>query len=239
MGNKDLTVIGHLEELRRRIITCLVFIVLGCICVFPFSGPLLKILKFPAQGMIDKLVFFSPQEAFMVYFKIAMASGFVLSIPIILYQIWAFVSPAIGGRFKRYSFLFIFFSFLAFVSGALFAYFFLLPAALKFLLSFGRGELEPVISVGKYISFAVAIILGTGLVFEMPMASFILSKAGIINHRFLRKKFKYAVLVIFIAAAIITPTPDVINMTLLAIPMLLLYEMSIWVSFFSRKSFPR
>jgi sec-independent protein translocase protein TatC len=231
MGQRDLTLTGHLEELRRRIIICLIFIAIGGLCLFPLSSAILNILKYPAKGLVDKLVFFSPQEGFMIYFKIAVVGGFVISIPVILYQVWAFFSPALEDRFKKYSLIFVFFSFMAFVCGCLFAYLFLLPVALRFLLKFGKGELEPLISAGKYISFVLAIVLCTGLVFEMPIISFILSKLGIINHRFLRKRFKYAILVIFVIAAIITPTPDVFNMTLLAIPMLLLYEISIWISF--------
>jgi sec-independent protein translocase protein TatC len=200
---------------------------------FPLSGKLLKILKLPATGLIDKLAYFSPTEAFMAYFKVAMVAGFVLCLPLILYHLWMFISPAIEGSLKRRAAGFILFSFLSFMLGCAFAYFLLLPAALRFLLNFGKDELEPVISIGKYISFALAIILCAGLVFEMPVISFILSRLGVINHKLLRKRFKYAVLIIFIAAAVITPTPDVFNMTLLAIPMLLLYEVSIWISYFA------
>lgn len=231
MDKRDLTLAGHLEELRKRIILSLLFLVIGIACVFPASSNILKILKLPAAGLITKLAFFSPTEAFMAHFKIAFFGGLIISMPVILYQAWAFISPAIGDGLRRYSLTFIVFSLLSFVFGCLFAYFLLLPAALKFLLSFGTNELEPVLSVGKYVSFVITVILCAGFVFQMPVFSFILSKAGLINHVFLRKRFKYAILVIFIVAAVITPTPDVFNMTLLAIPMLLLYEISIWISF--------
>lgn len=231
MAEKDLTFIGHLEELRRRIIICLVAFLVAVSVSFPLSEKLLKFLKLPAAGLIDKLAYFSPTEAFMSYFRIAMAAGLILCLPLILYHVWMFISPAMDKAFRRHAAAFILFSFLSFIAGCAFAYFLLLPAALKFLLSFGKGELEPVISIGKYISFALAIILCAGLVFEMPVISFILSRVGIINHKLLRRRFKYAILIIFILAAVITPTPDVFNMTLLAVPMLLLYEISIWVSF--------
>jgi len=229
---RELTVIGHLDELRKRIIICLLAVALGGCISFPFGNQILKVLRLPVSNYIKELAFFSPQEAFMVYVKVAVVSGLIISMPIILLQVWAFISPAIEERFRRYSVIFILFSLVAFALGGLFAYFLLLPAALKFLLSFGQGQLIPVISVSKYISFSLAIVLGTGLVFEMPVLSFILSKIGILNHLFLRKRFKYAILAIFITAAIITPTPDIFNMMLLAVPMLVLYEMSIWVSFF-------
>lgn len=232
MGEKDLTVIGHLEELRKRIIIGLVAVAVLSMCAFGFSRDLLRILRLPAHDLIDKLAFFSPQEAFMVYLKIAVVSGFVLSLPILLYQLWSFISPAVEKRMRRYSVSFVLFSLLAFVLGCCFAYYVLVPVALNFLLTFSRGELEPVISVNKYISFVIAIILCAGLVFEMPVLSFLLSRIGILNHRFLRRRFKYAVLIICIIAAIITPTADIFNMLLLAVPMLCLYEISIWISFF-------
>lgn len=230
--DKPLTLVEHLSELRKRIIISLVAVGVASIVSLPFVPVLLKILKLPAQGLIEKLAFFSPQEAFLIYMRIAFLSGLIISMPIILYQLWAFVSPAIEERFKRYTLSFILFCSIFFVSGCLFAYFILIPPALRFLLSFGKDELEPVISAGKYISFVTSLILGGGLVFQMPILSFILSKIGVINHRFLRKKYKYAIVIIFIVAAIITPTADAFNMLILALPMLFLYEISIWISFF-------
>lgn len=233
MDENKLTLIGHLEELRKRLFISLIALAIGTAISFSVCRDILKILKLPAYGLIDKLAFFSPEEAFMSYFKIAIASGLIISMPVILYQLWAFISPAVDERFRRYSMTFVTFSLVSFIFGCIFAYISLLPAALKFLLGFGREDLVPVISVGKYISFSISIILCAGLVFEMPMLSFILSKLGAVNHIFLRRKFKYAVLVIFITAALITPTPDIFNMTLLALPMIFLYEISIWVSYFA------
>ena len=233
MSDKELTVIGHLEEFRKRLIISLVALVIGICCCFPFAGQLLKILKLPAAGLIPKLVYFSPQDAFIIYFNIALIGGTLIASPVIIYQLWAFIAPAVEERFKKYAFVFVIIVLIAFISGVFFAYFFLVPAALKFLLSIGQDQLEPVISAGKYVSFVLTLLVCTGAVFEMPVLSFILSRIGIVNHGFLRKKFKYSVLLILIAAAIITPTPDVFNMMLLAIPMILLYEISIWVSFFA------
>jgi len=118
----------------------------------------------------------------------------------------------------------------AFFSGILFGYFFLLPAALKFLIGFASGVLQPMISVSEYLSFVLGLLLGCGLVFEMPVLSFLLARLGMLDYRLLRRSWKYAVLVIFIIAAIITPTPDAFNMCLMALPMLGLYEVSIWVA---------
>lgn len=231
---RQLTLTGHLEELRARIIISLVSLALAVIASFPFASAVLSALKAPAAGLIGRLVFFSPQEAFTIYLQIAMLCGWVISMPVILCQLWAFISPGIEERFRRHSALFIIFCFAAFVIGALFAYFILIPPALKFLLSFGKDGLEPVISAQKYISFVTSLVLGCGIVFQAPVLSFILTKLRMINARMLRNKYKYAVVVIFIIAAIITPTVDALNMLLLAGPMIFLYEVSIWVSFLAR-----
>jgi sec-independent protein translocase protein TatC len=230
--DKPLTLVEHLNELRKRIIISLVVLGIATISSLAFSSRLLEILKLPAVGFIEKLAFFSPQEAFLIYMRIAFLCGLVISMPIILYQVWAFISPAIEIKLKRRASYFVLFCSTAFIIGGLFAYFILIPPALKFLLSFAKDQLQPVISASKYISFVISLILGCGLVFQMPVLSFVLTKLGIINAQILRKKYKYAIVIIFVVAAIITPTPDAFNMLILALPMLFLYEISIWISFF-------
>lgn len=231
--SRELTFTEHLEELRRRILISFILIIAVSILAFPFTPKILAVLKAPSSGVIEKLVFFNPQEAFLIHIKIAFFTGLALSTPMVLHQLWAFISPAVETEAKRHGLLFLFFSIGAFVSGASFGFFALLPAALKFLLSFSGDTLQPVISASSYISFVLYLTLGCGLVFEMPVLSFLLSKMGVINYRFLRKMWKYAVIIIFIIAAVITPTPDVFNMTIVAIPMLFLYELSIWISKYS------
>lgn len=228
--DKPLTLVEHLDELRKRILICLVALGIATIASFPFASHILKILKIPVAGLIERLVFFSPQEAFLIYMRIAFLSGWIISLPVILYQSWRFISPAIEERQRQATSYFVLFCFVAFILGSLFAYFILIPPALRFLLSFAKDELEPVISANRYISFAIILILGCGFVFQMPALSFILSKLGIINARILRKKYKYAIIIVFILAAIITPTSDIFNMLILALPMLFLYEVSIWIS---------
>ncbi len=232
---KELTFVEHLEELRRRIIVSAILIIASAIFVFPFAPKILAVLKAPSSGVIGKLVFFDPAEAFMIHIKIAFFAGIVISMPVLLYQLWGFISPAIGSRTKKHGLLFLSSSITAFILGASFGFFVLLPTAIKFLLSFSTESLEPLISASSYVSFALGLTVGCGLVFEMPVLSFILSKFGIVNHRFLRRVWKYAVIVIFIVAAVVTPTPDIFNMTIIALPMLFLYELSIWVSRFSGK----
>jgi len=231
--DNELSLVEHLNELRKRIIICLAALGAAALLALPYASQLLRILKFPARGVIDKLAFFSPEEAFLIYMRIGILSGFTISMPVLLHQLWGFCSPAMEERVKKHSVFFIASCFVSFVAGALFAYFILLPPALKFLLGFAKEDLEPVISAGKYISFVTGIIFASGLVFQMPVLSFILAKLGVINSRDLRKKYKYAIVIVFIVAAVITPTPDVFNMLMLAFPMLLLYELSIWISFFA------
>lgn len=228
--DREQTFVEHLEELRGRVIVSFVSLLIASVCSLPFADTLLKILKLPAAGSIKRLAFFSPQEAFLIYMRLGLICGLAIALPIILYQFWAFISPAVEVRFKRYAAYFVVFCPAAFIVGCLFAYFILLPQALRFLLSFGSDELEPVISAAKYISFVTSIILCCGLIFQMPILSFLLTKVGLINARLLRRKFGIAVVVIFIAAAVITPTTDIFNMSLLAMPMLVLYEISIWIS---------
>lgn len=231
---KPLTLAGHLDELRKRIIVCLITAGIATILSLPFASFLLKFLKQPAAGLIQKLAFFGPQEAFLIYIRISFFCGLIISMPVILYQLFAFAAPAIEERIRRQAGVFVFFCSISFISGCLFAYFILIPPALKFLLSFAKDDLEPVISAAKYISFVVSIVFASGLVFQMPVLSFILTRLGIINSRILRGRYKYALVIILIVAAIITPTPDAFNMLMIAVPMIFLYELSIWVSYFSR-----
>ena len=229
-----LSVVEHLNELRKRIIKVLIASGITTLISLPFSAPILRILKLPAGGYIKTLAFFKPQDAFLVHMKAAFLCGFILALPFVLYEIWGFISPAVEARTKKYSLYFIIFSSLVFILGGLFSYFILLPRAIKFLLSFSGDILQPVISANEYIFFVISIILGCGLVFQMPVISFILTKAGIINAEILRKKAKWAILFIFIIAAIITPTTDAFNLLIFALPMLLLYAVSIWVSLLAK-----
>ncbi len=232
--DKESSLVEHLEELRLRILISLAVLVISTCVAFPYASKVIAILKYPARGVIDRLAFFHPVDAFMAYFKVSFFVGLIVSMPVILYQLWVFVSPAIDEKIRKKGIVLLVSSTGMFLAGAAFGFFVLLPAAFKFLLSFSRDGLEPIISVLNYTSFVMGFILGCGVVFEMPILSYLLSKMGVINHIILRRAWKYALILIFIAAAVITPTPDVFNMTMMAIPMLLLYELSIWVSWFAR-----
>jgi len=232
---RNLTFTEHLEELRTRVIVSLVALGLASLACMPLAPRILKILKEPAGSAIGKLAYFSPQDAFLIYMRIGFLCGIIIAFPIIAYQFWRFVSPAVDDKFKRYVTHFVIFSSAAFAGGCVFAYFVLLPKALHFLMSFGTDDLEPVISAGRYISFVTMLIAACGLIFEMPVLSFILTKIGLVNHRLLRRNFKYAVVILAIVAAAITPTVDAFNMLVIMVPMIALYEVSIWVSFIVRR----
>ena len=185
---------------------------------------------------MDKLVFFSPTEALAVYLNISFTAGLILSMPFLLYQAWKFVEPAAGFGLRSNVVVFVGGVMTSFTLGILFSYFILIPPALKFLLGFAGADLQPVISAQNYISFITWTVMGTGLVFEMPVLSYILTRMGIIDHRVLRSKYRYALVGILIAAAILTPTSDIFNMLLFTAPMVVLYELSIWISRFAGKS---
>ena len=223
---------SHLDELRRRIIYSLVFFACAFAGAFNYSSLLFQILKRPISGTVDKLVFFSPTEALAVYLNISLTAALIVSMPFLLYQLWKFIEPAAGQSLKSGVFAFVGGATLSF-SGVLFSYFILLPPAIKFLLGFAGPDLQPLISAQNYISFITWTVMGTGLVFEMPVLSYILTKLGLVNHRLLRSKYKFALIAILVVAAVLTPTSDIFNMMLFAAPMLVLYELSIWISRFS------
>ena len=224
---------SHLDELRRRLIYSLVFFACAFAGAFNYSSLLFRVLKRPIAGTVEKLVFFSPTEALAVYLNISLTAALIVSMPFLLYQLWKFIEPAAGQSLKSGVFAFVGGATLSFSAGVLFSYFLLLPPAIKFLLGFAGPDLQPVISAQNYISFITWTVMGTGLVFEMPVLSYILTRLGVVNHRFLRSKYKFAVIAILVVAAILTPTSDIFNMMLFAAPMLVLYELSIWISRFS------
>lgn len=231
----SLPLLSHMDELRRRLLYSLAFFACAFAAAFNYSSLLFKIIKQPISGVVENLVFFSPTEALAVYLNISFTAALIFSMPFLLYQAWKFVEPAVGQGFKNNVLVFVGGVMLAFSVGVLFSYFILIPRALKFLLSFAGTELQPVISAQNYISFITWIVMGTGLVFQMPVLSYILTKFGIINHRFLRGKYCFAIVAILVVAAILTPTSDIFNMLLFAVPMLVLYEISIWISRFTGK----
>ena len=238
MPDNEFTLVEHLDELRKRIIYCLVPFVICAVASLPFARSILDFLRFPASGLIEKLAFFSPQEVALVYGKISLVTALILSLPIIFYHLWKFISPALEEKQKLYISSFIFWASLAFLCGAVFGYLLLVPFSLKFLLALAGADLQPVISLSKYISFILALTIGSAIAFEMPVLVWLLNRMGIVNHRFLREKRRYVIIGIFVFSAIITPTTDPLNMTLLALPMIVLYEISIWIARWNERQKP-
>ncbi|MBI3615160.1 MAG: twin-arginine translocase subunit TatC [Candidatus Omnitrophica bacterium] len=229
-GERTLPVLQHLEELRKRLWVGLGAVVLGTTASFVWAGRILAWLKKPAGDALPSLAFFSPTEGVVAYLKVAFLAGFVLAMPILLYEAWAFIRPGLSPRERRYGIHFIGWGSLLFLAGVAFAYGVLLPTALHFLLGFGTESLVPVISVSRYLGFVTTVLLASGAVFELPLGIFLLTRVGVITPGMLRARWRIAFLGMTIAAAILTPTPDVVNMTLLWVPLLVLYGISIGVS---------
>jgi sec-independent protein translocase protein TatC len=176
-----------------------------------------------------KLIFLSPTEGFMIYIKVSLFSGLVVSIPFVAYQFWKFIVPGLLERERKLVAPVVFFTTMCFAVGAAFAYYVIIPFGLRFLLSFQTDFLEANLTIGKYLGFVVTIILVFGVVFELPVLSFFLTKVGILTPEFLRAKRRYGIALIFIMAALLTP-PDIFTQLMLAGPLIMLYEISIGVS---------
>ncbi|MFZ2447304.1 MAG: twin-arginine translocase subunit TatC [Syntrophobacteraceae bacterium] len=233
----------HLEELRKRLLICLLAVGFAFIICYVFSGKLFEILMKPwieaiPEGQTAKLIYTAPHEAFFTYMKVAFIGGVLLSMPIILWQLWLFIAPGLYQNEKKYMLPVIFFSGFCFLGGALFGYFVVFPAGFKFFASFASEYIQPMMRTSEYLSFANKILLCFGLAFELPVFAFFLAKLGILSADFLRRKRKIAVILILFAAAALTPSPDVLSQLLMAGPLMVLYEISVWiVQWFGAKPF--
>jgi sec-independent protein translocase protein TatC len=227
IGSDDkLPFTDHLDELRHRLIVSIVGVGLGFAVSYGFSQQLLLLLQRP---MPTRLIFIAPTEAFFVNLKVAFYAGLFLSVPLLLFQVWKFVAPGLYEHERRYSFPFLIISTILFLIGAIFAYAVILPIALHFLIAQGGELWQPTITLSNYLSFCMRLILAAGLVFEFPVLMYFLAKVGVVTPEFLVKNRKYAVLLAFVIAAILTP-PDVFSQVLLAVPLFLLFEVSIFVA---------
>ena len=217
----------HLGELRTRITRSLLALLVGLGIALPFSQKIVDYLARPVQATGHTLVFLALTEAFWVQMKVAMIVGLFIAAPAILWQIWAFIAPGLHGHEKKYAGPFVVAGSLLFLGGGVFSLKVVTPYAIGFLLSYSRPGLQPMISIGLYIDFLLKFTLAFGLVFELPLAITLLSRMGIVTPAMLAKNRKYAILGAFIAAAILTPTPDAFNQALMAGPLIILYEVGI------------
>jgi sec-independent protein translocase protein TatC len=227
----------HLEELRRRIIYSFLYVVAGfCVCWW-FHEQIFTIMQKPIvtalanHKMDTQLVYLNPTDPFNMYLKIAFLAGIFVASPFVLYQVWAFIAPGLYRNERRYVFPFMFSTVGLFLAGGFFGYKMVYPAALDFLIGWS-AQFKPMITVGEYTDLFLTIIAGLGIVFEMPILVFFLSLMGILTAGWMWRNFRYSILVIFIIAAIITPTTDIMNMCIFAAPMIVLYLFSIAIAWF-------
>jgi sec-independent protein translocase protein TatC len=234
-GMPTMGFLDHLEELRSRLVYSIAAVAVGFfICWWKveriydvMQRPIMDVLR--ANGLSEKLVYLSPTEPFNLYLKIAAFAGLFLTSPFVLYQVWMFISPGLYRNEKRYVVPFMVSTIALFTAGGYFGYKVVYPQALAFLVHFGR-QFQAMITISEYTSLFLSIVLGMGLIFEMPILIFFLALMGIVSAGFMWKNFRYAILLIFIVAAIVTPTPDILSMCIFAAPMVALYGISIGIA---------
>jgi len=250
MEDEKMPLTEHLGELRKRITISLVALLATFMVAFNYSEEIFKFIMFPLRYNLDfsvknmyvhfvpqdklqntKLVFLAPAEAFWMNLKVSFVAGLMLSLPVMFHQLWKFISPGLLPKERRYVIPFIFSATGLFLFGAAFCFFIVLPLAMGFLLTYKVGDfLMPMLSVGQYVDFCLRFILAFGAVFELPIIIIFLTKMGIVTPKTLARNRKYAVLIAFVLAAFLTPTPDAFNQILMALPIILLYEIGIWIS---------
>jgi sec-independent protein translocase protein TatC len=232
---------AHLEELRSRLVKCFIAVGVGFGVSYAFKETLFKILVRPLVGVMaegDHLIFTGLPEAFFTYLKVSLLAGLMLASPVILYQFWMFVAPGLYKKERRLLAPIVLLSSFFFIAGGLFGYFIVFPWGFKFFLGFATETIRPLPSMKEYLSFSAKLLLAFGMVFELPMILTFLARLGIVSVDFLKKNRKYAVLLIFVGAAILTP-PDVVTQIMMALPLMFMYELSIiGARLFGRKKAP-
>ncbi len=226
-----MSLMEHLTELRKRLIHSVAFLFVGFAIAYAFHERLYGIVQAPLDKLGIPLNFTHPTDGLNLYLKTALVGGAILASPFILYQIWLFISPGMYSHEKRYVWPFMSATIGLFLAGAWFGYRYVLPGAIKVLvLDFGK-RFHPILTIDDYTGFFLAVILGLGITFELPILIFFLALFGIVDAKFLIKNIRYAILIIFVIAAVICPTPDPVGMTLFAMPMLILYFIGVGVAF--------
>lgn len=240
----EMSFLDHLAELRSRLIKAVLSVLLMMMVSFVFSNDIIKMLLYPPMIIPNikppiemmRPVITQVQGLMMVKIQVGLISGIVLSLPIILFQLWRFISPGLKKKERRYAIPIIFSATICFIIGALFSFLVVIPITLNFLLSMGEIDkelgivIENMIDLDAYLSFVSGFMLITGLTFELPVLSFFLTKIGVLSHKFMRKYWRHAAIASLVVAAIVTPTTDMITLFVVAAPMIVLYEVSIWVA---------
>jgi sec-independent protein translocase protein TatC len=234
-----MSLISHLEELKTRLIRILIAVGVGFGICYYFKDWSFRIITQPLVDTLpghSSMIYTGLPEAFFIHMEIAFFASLFLTAPYTLFEIWRFVSPGLYQNEKKYILPFILSSAILFGGGVLFGYYIALPPAFSFFVSFSTDFLKPMISFKEYLGLTLKFLLAFGLCFEMPVFIFFLAKIGVVNAKMLAKKRRYAILIIFIAAAILTPSPDAISQIIMAVPLMILYEVSIVVAKFARKN---
>ena len=234
MNHDDQSEMGfldHLEELRWRLVRCLLAMVIGSAVSFGYIDHILNVLLYPARSTSNpiNLQVLSVQGMFLIKWFISFISGFILALPYLIYQFWRFVAPGLKVNEKKYAFPVVFFAFSSFITGILFGYFILVPFSLEFFSGIGAVHVDNNFSIQYYFSFLTWLLLGAGIIFQLPVVSLVLSAIGILTPPFMRHYRRHSVVVILILSSFITP-PDPVSMVIMSFPLILLYEMSIGVS---------
>ncbi len=233
MDEKRLPLTAHLQELRKRLIFSFIAIGIGFVICYAFADTLFDVLAKPLMKIMPaggSLIFTSVAEAFFTYMKLGFIAGIILASPFVLYQIWAFIAPGLYRHEKRYIVPFVLGGTLFFILGVLFGYFVAIPVGFKFLIGYATDFIKPMPSMKEYLTFSIKFLLAFGLVFEFPVVLVLLARIGIIDSKMLAKQRRYAILLVFILAAVVTPSPDLLTQVLTAIPLIGLYELSILLS---------
>jgi sec-independent protein translocase protein TatC len=232
----EMSFLDHLEELRWRLIYAIIGIVIGSIAAWIFIEPLVElVLLKPARDSGAVLQNLRPFGQLFLFVQISIVVGIVATLPNLFYQLWKFISPALKKNEKKYILAIVIFSTLCFLAGIAFAYFVMLPLALKFAAEFGTEAIKNEFAINEYMSIIISVMLAAGFVFELPMISFFLTKLGILTPAFMKKYRRHAIVIILVLAAFLTPGADPISQIVLAVPLVLLYEISIFISKISVK----
>ncbi|GHF35234.1 sec-independent protein translocase protein TatC [Deinococcus metalli] len=233
---KSAPLFDHLDELRKRLIISVVFLAIAMAITFQYRVQLIELIKMPLHNSVMfqegkvQVVTLNLTDQFMISLTLSFWAGLAIALPLILWQVWAFVAPGLYPGERRWALPFIIGAGVAFLTGALFGYELVLPAMVKFLLDFLGGAVTPILGLGNYIGQVTTFLVAFGLAFELPILAVILTKIGIVNHVMLRKGWRFALVAVMVAAAVITPTPDPGNMMLVAVPLYALYELGVLLS---------
>jgi sec-independent protein translocase protein TatC len=230
---KEMSFLDHLEELRWRIVRAVLGLLAGIVVCGIFADRIVNdVVLRPSQTITPplKLINTVPYGQISFYMMVVIVGGLILSSPWIVYQLWKFVQPGLLPRERKYISSIVFFTTLCFLAGIAFAYFIMLPYMLQFFATFGSPGIQNMISIDEYMSFTLQLVLLSGLIFELPMVSYFLARFGIVTPAFMKHYRRHAIVVILIVAAVVTPTTDPLTMTVFALPMFILYEISIWIA---------